>query len=177
MWSPRARSTRWAAAARSGASARAADRQQAPVPPDSTCSDQIACSSFQPVALSLTHVPNIETWLPTVGIGSTWLGITSVMRAPALTPFNRPVNPESGRTLMWQSPSCSTWCAATVPVIVRHGLPPSSTVSCPGRCTPTSGLDGQLPPDGAGAGAGAGGAGHACVLAVLLAIGDALPLA
>src|SRR4051812_49942626 len=59
---------------------------------------------------------------------------------------------------MWQSPSCSTCLDLIVPVTVRHGLPGSRTVCCPGRCRPCSGLEGQLPCGGAGGGGGGGGA-------------------
>ena len=73
--------------------------------------------------------------------------MTSVMMLPPaaerLTEFNSPVYAPSRVTLMWQSPSCSTWCEATLPVTLRHGLEPSRTVSSPGRCTPWSGLAGS----------------------------------
>ena len=92
-----------------------------------------ACSSFQPVALSLTHVPKTETVLPTLGIGRVWLGMTSVISVPCaaerLTPFISPLEAASGVTLTWQSPSCSTCVENTVPFTVRHGFDPSRTVS------------------------------------------------
>src|SRR5256885_17023536 len=84
-----------------------------------------------------------------------------------------PAEAPSGRALTWQSPSCSTWCELTVPVAVRHGFEPSRTVSWPGRCTPTSGLDGQLPPP-AGPGGG-GGRGHLEGGAVFGAVGGRVP--
>src|SRR3954447_1210856 len=164
------------ASARSTRSSMAAQRtvQQEPVLPDWTESDQIACSSFQPVAWSLVHVPVIVTWLPVLGADIQWLGMISVIREPPaallFTPLSRPLYAASTLTLMWQSPSCSMCLDRTVPVMVRHGCAPSRTVCWPGRWRPCSGFDGQLP-------AGTGGGGHAVVFAVFVDIGEALPLA